>query len=265
MKNTCLCKIGIALLAVLMLAAITTACNSDNPVETTAEITVAATETPTEVPTEAPTETPTEPVTEPETETEEDTRWYREDYEKDDPSNPFYNLIPAGISLDGKTTAYDARYDFYEPICHINGDIQFSSIQEALDWLEGEGGIVTIDRDPNVCLKVKVPNDGCFYRIGFMWFNVDIVADFGCIYDDQTAKNGVMGYCYYSDLARLDAIAGLENTCVWILGECYGLAPGYYRMKLSEKTDSEMRYEYELISPLSAWPGLPKGEILPTE
>ena len=138
-------------------------------------------------------------------------------------------------------------------------------MQEALDWLEGSGGIVTIDRDPNICLKVKVPNDGNFYRIGFMWFNVDIVADFGCIYDDQVAKDGVMGYCYYSDLARLDAIAGLENTCVWILGECYGLAPGYYRMKLTEKTDGDMRYDYELISPLSAWPGLPKGEILPTK
>jgi hypothetical protein len=72
-----------------------------------------------------------------------------------------------------------------------------------------------------------------------------------------------MGYCYYSDLARLDSIKGLENTCVWILGECYGLAPGYYRMTLSEKTDGELRYDYKLISPLSEWPGLPKGEILP--
>ena len=69
MKHTLLCKLGAGLLALLMLAATASACDTKEPDETTDEVTVADTDAPTEAPTEQPTEAPTEAPTETPTET----------------------------------------------------------------------------------------------------------------------------------------------------------------------------------------------------
>ena len=89
---------------------------------------MAETEAPTEPVTEAPTETTaeetteviTEEVTEDVTEEAETHRPTREDWEADDPQNPYYNLIQVGTSFDGKTPVYDGRYEFDHIICHTS-------------------------------------------------------------------------------------------------------------------------------------------------
>lgn len=187
----------------------------------------------------------------------------REDWDKDDPANPYYNLIEVGTSYDGKTPCYDGRYDFGFPICHVEDGTKFNSLQDAVDYLAQEyGGRIYMEAAPDVCLKVDIPDDGNFYRIAYWWLNCDFVMDFGVIYDDQNEQNGVVGYAYYSDLYELDVIPGLEGTYVWVLNDTYGLMPGYYKMTVSE-TSPELYYDYELVAMLDEWPGLPLGEKLP--
>ena len=258
-------------LAALLLVNLLTSCDPDMTEDTTAETTettaMAETEAPTEMPTEAPTETTaedsTEEITEEVTEETETHRPTREDWERDDPQNPYYNLIQVGTSFDGKTPVYDGRYEFDHVICHTSDGAEFYSMQDALDWLEGYGGNIQMDADPNVCLKLDIPDDGCFYRIAYWWKNCDFVMDYGIIYDDQNKQDGIVGYAYYSDLYELDIISGLENTYVWVISETYGLAPGYYRMVENDDPASDLYYGYDLVATLDQWPGLPNGEILP--
>ena len=223
-------------------------------VEVTQPETITSTET-TEAPTEASTEAPTE-----EAETQRPTR---EDWDKNDPENPYYNLIQVGTSFDGTTPVYDGRYEFDHVICHTSDGAEFYSMQDALAWLEGYGGNIQMDADPNVCLKLDIPDDGCFYRIAYWWKNCDFVMDYGVIYDDQNKQDGIVGYAYYSDLYELDIIQGLEGTYVWVIHDTYGLTPGYYRMVENDDPDSELYYGYDLVATLEEWPGLPNGEILP--
>ena len=253
-------------LACLLAACTLSACtDTQKEQETTAETTAQVTEVTTQ---EETTEDHTEQqTTEPES-TQEETETEsqalsREDWDKDDPANPYYNLIEVGTSYDGKTPCYDGRYDFGYPICHVEDGTKFNSLQDAVDYLAQEyGGRIYMDAAPGVCLKVNIPDDGNFYRIAYWWLNCDFVMDFGVIYDDQNEQNGVVGYAYYSDLYELDVIPGLEGTYVWVLNDTYGLMPGYYKMTVSE-TSPELYYDYEMIAMLDEWPGLPLGEKLP--
>ena len=253
-------------LATLLVACTLSACtDTHKEQETTTETTAQVTEVTTQ---EETTEDHTEQqTTEPES-TQEETETEsqalsREDWDKDDPANPYYNLIEVGTSYDGKTPCYDGRYDFGYPICHVEDGTKFNSLQDAVDYLAQEyGGRIYMDAAPGVCLKVDIPDDGNFYRIAYWWLNCDFVMDFGVIYDDQNEQNGVVGYAYYSDLYELDVIPGLEGTYVWVLNDTYGLMPGYYKMTVSE-TSPELYYDYELIAMLDEWPGLPFGEKLP--
>lgn len=253
-------------LACLLVACTLSACtDTQKEQETTAETTAQVTEVTTQ---EETTEDHTEQqTTEPES-TQEETETEsqalsREDWDKDDPANPYYNLIEVGTSYDGKTPCYDGRYDFGYPICHVEDGTKFNSLQDAVDYLAQEyGGRIYMEAAPDVCLKVDIPDDGNFYRIAYWWLNCDFVMDFGVIYDDQNEQNGVVGYAYYSDLYELDVIPGLEGTYVWVLNDTYGLMPGYYKMTVSE-TSPELYYDYELVAMLDEWPGLPLGEKLP--
>ena len=270
MKTT---RIGLLLLSLLLLLALTlAACDSgdtttDTTTDTTVEDTTAApTEAPTEADTtEAPTEAPTDPeTTEAPTEAEEieSHRPTRKDWAEDDPQNPYYNLIEVGTSYDGKTPCYDGRYDFGYTVCYTDDGIEFSSVQDAVDWLVEYGGNIAMVDNTNVCLKLDIPEDGCFYRLAFNWLNCDFVMNYGVIYDDQNEKDGVVGYAYYSDLYKLDAIQGLEGTYVWIVEETLGMAPGRYVLALNDDPDSELYYAYDFVASLEEWPGLPNGEIL---
>ena len=253
-------------LACLLAACTLSACtDTHKEQETTTETTAQVTEVTTQ---EETTEDHTEQqTTEPES-TQEETETEsqalsREDWDKDDPANPYYNLIEVGTSYDGKTPCYDGRYDFGYPICHVEDGTKFNSLQDAVDYLAQEyGGRIYMEAAPDVCLKVDIPDDGNFYRIAYWWLNCDFVMDFGVIYDDQNEQNGVVGYAYYSDLYELDVIPGLEGTYVWVLNDTYGLMPGYYKMTVSE-TSPELYYDYELVAMLDEWPGLPLGEKLP--
>ena len=253
-------------LATLLVACTLSACtDTQKEQETTAETTAQVTEVTTQ---EETTEDHTEQqTTEPES-TQEETETEsqalsREDWDKDDPANPYYNLIEVGTSYDGKTPCYDGRYDFGYPICHVEDGTKFNSLQDAVDYLAQEyGGRIYMEAAPDVCLKVDIPDDGNFYRIAYWWLNCDFVMDFGVIYDDQNEQNGVVGYAYYSDLYELDVIPGLEGTYVWVLNDTCGLMPGYYKMTVSE-TSPELYYDYELVAMLDEWPGLPLGEKLP--
>ena len=265
-------KIMVTGLALTLAVGLLAACDSAKEQETTAEtapVTLPATESaelteaPTEEPTEVPTEVPTEEVTEAPTEEIETHRPTREDWDESDPQNPYYNLIQVGTAFDGKTPVYDGRYEFDQVICHTSDGAEFYSMQDALDWLEGYGGNIQMDADPNVSLKLDIPDDGCFYRIAYWWKNCDFVMDHGVIYDDQNKQDGIVGYAYYSDLYELDIISGLEGTYVWVIKDTYGLTPGYYRMGESDDPNSELYYGYDLVATLEEWPGLPNGEILP--
>ena len=253
-------------LACLLAACMLSACtDTHKEQETTAETTAQVTEETTpEQTTEAPTEPPTTQAESTQAETETESQALsREDWDKDDPANPYYNLIEVGTSYDGKTPCYDGRYDFGYPICHVEDGTKFNSLQDAVDYLAQEyGGRIYMEAAPDVCLKVDIPDDGNFYRIAYWWLNCDFVMDFGVIYDDQNEQNGVVGYAYYSDLYELDVIPGLEGTYVWVLNDTYGLMPGYYKMTVSE-TSPELYYDYELVAMLDEWPGLPLGEKLP--
>lgn len=263
----------------------------DPPVDvTTAETptdapTEAPTETPTEAPTEEPTEAPTDAPTEEPTEAPTDapddqpiegngtidiTKKYREDWDDDDPNNPFYNLIPVGTSYDGKTTAYDGRYDFGYAICQTNDGEYFYSVQEAIYHLEEiGGGSVHMREHTDICLALWIPQDFCDYRLYYNFKNVDFTFNYGNIYDDNTPNGeGINGYAYYADLYILDSFGGLGDTYIWMIGGNEGIEePGRYLMidEYSEDPDYLYLYQYVLESNLEAWPGLPIGEYLPEE
>ncbi len=245
------------------------------PSETTIEIpteapTEPATEAPTEVETdtEAPEEMVTEAPTEAETAPHEEVKKYREDWDEDDPENPFYNLIPVGKSYDGKTTCYDGRYDFGYTICRTSDGEYFYSVQEAVWHLEdmGGGSILMTDHT-DICLKLEFPNDFCDYRLYYQFLNVDFVFNYGNIYDDSSPNaDGINGYAYYADLYILDAFNGLGDTHIWMIGGNEGFdEPGCYLMldEFNEDPEYYYLYQYVLESNLDTWPGLPMGESLP--
>ena len=236
--------------------------STEAPIETTAEP-----ET-TEAPTEEPTEAPTEEVTEAETFESmfAEGKVYREDFEEDDPENPFNNLIPVGTSYDGKTTCYDGRYDFGFAICRTSDGAYFYSVQEAVWHLEEMGGgSIMMSDSTNVCLMLEFPRDFCDYRLYFEFHNVDFVFNYGNIYDDCTPNaDGVHGYGYYADLYALDSVSpALGNTNVWMIGGNDGFdEPGRYLIidEYNEDRDYLYMYQYVQDGNLSDWPGLPFGE-----
>lgn len=249
--------------------------------DTTAEIT---TDTPTEAPTEKPTEAPTEEETEAPTEAPTDepaetdppsaepTKKYREDWDDNDPENPFYNLIPVGKSYDGKTTAYDGRYDFGYAICQTNDGEYFYSVQEAIYHLEDiGGGAIHMREHTDICLSLWIPEDFCDYRLYYEFKNVDFIFNYGNVYDDCSPNGeGINGYAYYADLYVLDSIGGLGDTKIWMIGGNEGFEdqdPGCYVIidEYNEDPDYLYLYQYVLESNLEAWPGLPLGEFVPEE
>lgn len=237
-----------------------------------------ATEAPTIPVTEAPTE---EETTEAETDGSNDeettgtptidlTKKYREDWNEKDPENPFYNLIPVGTSYDGKTTAYDGRYDFGYAVCQTNDGEYYCSVQEAIYHLEDiGGGSIHMREHTDICLALWIPEDLCDYRLYFEFKNVDFIFNYGNIYDDCTPNSeGIHGYAYYADLYVLDSISGLGETNIWMLGGNEGFdQTGRYLMidELSEDEDYWYIYQYVLDVNLDQWPGLPAGEYLPEE
>ena len=259
----------------------------DTPVEDTI-VTDAPTETPTEAPTAEPTETPTEEITTEEatevpTEASTDdessldgsghidpNKKYREDFEENDPNNPFYTLIPVGTSYDGKTTAYDGRYDFGYAICRTSDGEYFYSVQEAVWHLaDMGGGSILMTEHTDICLALEFPQDFCDYRLYFQFLNVDFVFNYGNIYDDCTPNGeGINGYAYYADLYMLDSIGGLGDTKIWMIGGNEGFdEPGCYVIldEFNEDPDYYYNYNFVLEKNLDAWPGLPYGEYLPEE
>jgi hypothetical protein len=255
--------LSLILCALLVLAF--AACDKGNTEEqTTPEPT---TEQTTEAPTEEPTtqEITTEQVTtQPETEPETEVAAGRDQFDKDDPNNPYYNLIAVGTSMDGMTTCYDGRYDFGYTVCVTDDGEEFSCIQDAIDYLaEWGGGVISMTDSTNVCLYLNIPQDGCFYRLAYNWHNVDFVFDHGAIYDDCTITNGVAGYAYYSDLYELDVYSNLEGTYVWVLAELEGLTPGRHLITGTPDPNTLFSYGYEKSEEVFEWPGLPSAEKLP--
>ena len=255
--------LSLILCALLVLAF--AACDKGNTEEqTTPEPT---TEQMTEAPTEEPTtqEITTEQVTtQPETEPETEVTAGRDQFDKDDPNNPYYNLIAVGTSMDGMTTCYDGRYDFGYTVCVTDDGEEFSCIQDAIDYLaEWGGGVISMTDSTNVCLYLNIPQDGCFYRLAYNWHNVDFVFDHGAIYDDCTITDGVAGYAYYSDLYELDVYSNLEGTYVWVLAELEGMTPGRHLITDTPDPDTLFSYGYEKSEEAFEWPGLPRAEKLP--
>ena len=282
-------KLLIALLSLIMILTLA-ACVPEDAYETQ-DTTVA--ETPTDAPTEAPTETPTEAPTEEdtteaptETPTEAPTdapdepsqggshidpaKKYREDWDDEDPENPYYNLIPVGKSYDGKTTAYDGRYDFGYAVCRTSDGEYFYSVQEAVWHLEDMGGgSILMTEHTDICLALEFPQDFCDYRLYFQFLNVDFIFNYGNIYDDCTPNaEGINGYAYYADLYMLDNIGGLGDTKIWMIGgnESFDEAGCYVILdEYNEDPDYYYNYNFVLEKNLDAWPGLPYGEYLPEE
>lgn len=255
----------LALILCMLLLLALAACDKGNTEEqTTPEPT---TEQMTEAPTEEPTtqEITTEQVTtQPETEPETEVTAGRDQFDKDDPNNPYYNLIAVGTSMDGMTTCYDGRYDFGYTVCVTDDGEEFSCIQDAIDYLaEWGGGVISMTDSTNVCLYLNIPQDGCFYRLAYNWHNVDFVFDHGAIYDDCTITDGVAGYAYYSDLYELDVYSNLEGTYVWVLAELEGLTPGRHLITDTPDPDTLFSYGYEKSEEAFEWPGLPSAEKLP--
>ena len=275
----------IALLTLFLLLSFAACDKSDDPAvnDTTEEVTTAVpTEAPTEEATEAPTdeettEESTEKTTEAPTEPSLDgesyidpNKKYREDFEEDDPNNPFYNLIPVGTSYDGKTPAYDGRYDFGYAICRTSDGEYFYSVQEAVWHLEDMGGgSILMTEHTDMCLALEFPQDFCDYRLYFQFLNVDFIFNYGNIYDDCTPNGeGINGYAYYADLYMLDSIGGLDSTKIWMIGGNEGFEEmGCYLIIDEFNEDPEYYYNYNFVleSNMEAWPGLPYGEYLPEE
>ena len=270
-------RILIALLALCLLLMVT-GCGSGNTPEEptlgseekTEAPTEGSTEAPTDAPTEAPTESPTEAPTEAITNESGDTiKKYREDWEDDDPENPYTHLIKMGTGYDGQTDCYDGRYDFGYDVCRTDDGYYFTSVQEAVYYLEGYGGSIHMLEDTNICLYLEIPDDGCDYRLYYEFKNVDFVFNYGNIYDDCTPNdNGIIGYAYYCDITVLDSISGLENTQIWLVTPSWDFTEaGRYKMLEGTLEGNEYTYNYTYTKDgdIAEWPGLPKGEYLPGE
>ena len=261
MSKIRICSVLLCVLLLLVLVACDKGGDTEQP---TPEIT---TEPVTEAPTEAPTTaepTTEQATTQPETEPETEVTAGRDQFDKDDPNNPYLNLIKVGKSMDGVTDCYDGRYDFGYPICITDDGEEFSCVQDAIDYLaEWGGGVISMTDSTNVCLYLNIPQDGNFYRIAYNWHNVDFVMNYGAIYDDCTEQNGVAGYAYYSDLYELDLYSNLEGTYVWVLSEMEGLTPGRYLITTDAPAESDFYYGYEKSMEVFEWPGLPSAEQLP--
>lgn len=228
-----------ALLSVLLMLALVACGQGNTDKQPTADPTPAATPAPTPAPTPEATPVPTP-----------------------EEVDPRLELVAVGTSYDGKTTCYDGRYDFGYTVCTNDGGTRFSSVQDAIDYLEGYGGTIHIEEDLGVCLKLDIPDDGKFYRIRYNWKNCDFVFNYGMVYDDQVKNNGVIGYAYYSDLHVLDEIGGLDNTYVWMVSAQDYYAPGRYVMR-KDGASGNYNYNYYRTEDISKWPGLPSGEHLP--
>ncbi len=280
-------SILLALLA-LSIAMLLTACDNNvpNPDETQAESPVADTTVATETPTSPALEETTAPVSEvtepeettapasedPEVTVPEETepaKKYRDEWDEDDPENPFNNLIPVGVGYDGKTTCYDGRYDFGYSVCKTSDGEYFSSIQEAVWHLEDiGGGIVAMQEATNICLYLEIPDDGYTYRLTYEFLNVDFVFNYGAIYDDCTPRDDIInGYAYYNYVDILDGISSaLGGTRLWVLSDYEDLlTPGYYDMvdEAVEDPDWFLYYNYKYAGEMTDWVCLPLGEILP--
>lgn len=193
--------------------------------------------------------------------------------EAEDPNDPKTHLVAVGTGPDGKTTAYNGYYQFDEDYFLVN-DEWYYSIQEAVDACEGLGGRFDVMQgmDMGVCLKVEIPDDGCFYRIPYNWCNVDFVFNRGLTFDDDTpAGQGadwpeVHGYAYYSDFEPLDEISGLDGCHVFVWSTTEGFAPGYYELQYVGNYGSSSGYNYEYVrigDIEDYWPGLPGEERQP--
>ncbi len=285
MKHKHIIIVILTLCMVLSLAA----CDRGNDTEETTAGTP-VTDTPTEEATEAPTDPDSEDVTAEETkdeateelteastedpaeseESDNSAKKYREDWDDDDPENPFYNLVPVGKSYDGKTTCYDGRYDFGWAVCQTADGQYFQSVQEAIWHLEEMGGgAMLMTSNTDICLRLEFPDDGCDYRLYYQFLNVDFVFNRGNVYDDCTPnENGINGYAYYSDLFVLDGFSGLGETKVWMMGGNEGFDDlGCYIMidEFNDDPDYLYVYQYVLESNIDSWAGLPLGEYLPED
>ena len=177
-----------------------------------------------------------------------------------------------GKSYDGKTTAYDGRYDFGYAICQTNDGEYFYSVQEAIYHLEDiGGGAIHMREHTDICLSLWIPEDFCDYRLYYEYKNVDFIFNYGNVYDDCSPNGeGINGYAYYADLYVLDSIGGLGDTKIWMIGGNEGFEdqdPGCYVIidEYNEDPDYLYLYQYVLESNLEAWPGLPLGEFVPEE
>ncbi len=201
-------------------------------------------------------ETEFESETVPETETEPET----------EPVILPEGLYIEGTSYNGKYACYNGSYDFGFAVCAANGQ-SFNSIQACVDYLSTcGGGEILIKIDLDICLSVNIPDDGHIYKIYYNNYNCDFVFNRGFIYDDSAVYaevEEIPGLAYYSSLAELDAIGGLENTSVWVCSDDHEtLEQGRYAMLAKEEGDTT-NYHYEAFTGMDAWYGLMDGEILP--
>lgn len=271
MKIKCILVTLLSLMLVLSFAACDTADDlsddlSDDPSEETT-VTPDVTETPTEEPTADVTEDVTDQADDESRSPVDSAKKYREDWEIDDPNNPFCNLIPVGTSYDGKTTCYDGRYDFGFTVCKTSDGVSFSSMQEAVWHLEEiGGGSIRMADDTDVCLYIEMPDDNVDYRLYYDFRNCDFVFNRGQIYDDCTPNaEGVNGYGYYANLFILDVIKGLQGTYIWVVQNDDFSEAGRYLIGTGSNDDPNYEYLYQYIrkADLNEWPGLPEGEHLP--
>ncbi len=173
-------------------------------------------------------------------------------------SDPTVFLSAVGKSYDGKTTCYDGRYRFANPICTAAGNSHYS-IQEAIDALAASDSekpaiAMPVGQDTGVCLSVEIPDDGRNYMIYYNNNNCDFVFNRGCTFDDNSG-----GYAFYTKLEVLDRNTSIGGCNVYIWAKIGDLTPGYY--KISEGASGGYNYTYERLGDVSEfWPGLPQGE-----
>lgn len=176
-------------------------------------------------------------------------------------ADPVTTLVPVGTSYDGKTTSYDGRYDFSEEVIEFTTKYgTYTSLQDAIDDLEGEGGGVSVETngDIGLCLNLVIPEDGCDYYVYYNYNNCDFTFNYGLTFDDDCVPHG---YAYYASIDTLDAHGGLDGCHVYIWTSYEGLEPGYYQLHDDADAESIYNYRYERIGDTADyWPGLVDGE-----
>lgn len=287
MKKTLVAIVVSLVLSMSLTACVGSGVQTDTTVDTPDNVTTvenettggAATESTTAQATEDDTAQSTEDATDSSTEGESEStdtaeKKYPEDWDDDDPTNPYNNLIPVGTSYDGKTISYDGRYSFYDFICKTQDGQMFFSVQEAIYYLETiGGGYVNMIDDTNVCLNLVIPNDGNTYQVSYDYYNCDFTFNYGVIFDDNISvtPEGPYGYRYYNKLEQIDSNAGIPEVIpecfVWVVADSddWKLTAGCYHVNFdgSEDPDYPFIFMYEPYSGLNTWLGLPKGESLP--